>query len=151
MIEIVNYTEDTKEYVKHLNYEWLEKYFVVESNDVIQLADPQREIIDKEGLIYYAKHNGAIVGTASLLKIEEGVFELGKMAVSEKAQRLGIGKILIEHCIKVAQQMQLAKLVLYSNKSLKPAMHLYEKYGFVEIPLEPGHYGRANIKMEKVL
>ena len=151
MIEIVNYTEDTKEYVKHLNYEWLEKYFVVESNDVIQLADPQREIIDKEGLIYYAKHNGAIVGTASLLKIEEGVFELGKMAVSEKAQRLGIGKILIEHCIKVEQQMQLAKLVLYSNKSLKPAMHLYEKYGFVEIPLEPGHYGRANIKMEKVL
>ena len=73
------------------------------------------------------------------------------MAVSEKAQGLGIGKILIEHCIKVAQQMQLAKLVLYSNRSLKPAIHLYEKYGFVEIPQEPGHYGRANIKMEKVL
>ena len=62
MIEIVNYTEDTKEYVKRLNYEWLEKYFVVEPNDVIQLADPQREIIDKEGQIFYAKHNGATVG-----------------------------------------------------------------------------------------
>ncbi len=151
MIEIVNYTEDTKEYVKLLNYEWLEKYFVVEPTDVIQLADPQREIIDKEGQIFYAKHNGATVGTASLLKIEAGVFELGKMAVSEKAQGLGIGKTLIEHSIKVAQQMQLTKLILYSNKSLKPAIHLYEKYGFVEIPLEPGHYGRANIKMEKVL
>ena len=151
MIEVVNYTEETKEYVKHLNYEWLEKYFVVEPNDVIQLADPQREIIDKEGHLYYAKHNGAIVGTVSLLKIEVGVYELGKMAVSEKAQGLGIGKILIEHCINVAQQMHLAKLVLYSNRSLKPAIHLYEKYGFVEIPLEPGHYGRANIKMEKVL
>ena len=73
MIEIVNYTEDTKEFVKLLNYEWLEKYFVVEPNDVIQLADPQKEIIDKEGLIYYAKHNDAIVGTASLLKVEDGV------------------------------------------------------------------------------
>ena len=151
MIEIVNYTEETKEYVKTLNYEWLEKYFVVEPNDVIQLANPQGEIIDKGGLIYYVKHNGAIVGTVSLLKVEDSVYELGKMAVSEKAQGLGIGKIMMEHCFKVALEMGIAKLVLYSNTSLKPAIHLYEKYGFVEIPLEPGHYGRANIKMEKVL
>ena len=151
MIEIVNYTEATKEYVKTLNYEWLEKYFVVEPNDVIQLADPQKEIIDKQGLIFYAKHNGVIVGTASLLKVEDDVFELGKMAVSEKAQGLGIGKLLIDHCIKIAQQNGIAKLVLYSNKSLKPAIHLYEKYGFTEVPLEVGHYGRANIKMEKAL
>ena len=151
MIEIVNYTEQTKEYVKTLNYEWLEKYFVVEPNDVIQLADPQKEIIDKDGHIFYAKHNGEIVGTASLLKLDDGVYELGKMAVTQSAQGLGIGKILIEHCIKIAHQMGLPKLVLYSNTSLKSAIHLYEKYGFTEIELEAGHYGRANIKMEKLL
>lgn len=151
MTEIVNYTEDTKEYVKALNYEWLQKYFVVEPNDAVQLSDPQHEIIDKQGQIFYAKHDGVIVGTASLLKISDDVYELGKMAVSEKAQGLGIGKLLIEHCIKIAQQMGLAKLVLYSNTQLKPAIHLYEKYGFIEVPLEAGHYSRANIKMEKVI
>jgi len=151
MIEIVNYTEETREYVKTLNYEWLEKYFVVEPNDVIQLADPGKEIIDKGGLIYYAKYKGSIVGTASLLKVEHGVYELGKMAVSENAQGLGIGKVLIEHCIQIAKQMGIGRLVLYSNTKLKPAIHLYKKYGFTEIVLEPGHYGRANIKMEKVL
>jgi ribosomal protein S18 acetylase RimI-like enzyme len=151
MIEIVDYTEDTREFVKTLNYEWLEKYFVVEPNDVIQLVDPTGEIIDKGGLIYYAKQEGKIVGTASLLKMGPGVYELGKMAVSETAQGLGIGKILIEHCIKVAKQMGISALVLYSNTSLKPAIHLYKKYGFTEIALEAGHYGRANIKMEKIL
>jgi ribosomal protein S18 acetylase RimI-like enzyme len=151
MIEIVNYTEQTKEHVKTLNYEWLEKYFAVEPNDVIQLADPKTEIIDKGGLIYYAKNEGLIVGTVSLLKVDEDVYELGKMAVSEKAQGLGIGKIMIEHCFKVAREIGIFKLVLYSNTSLKPAIHLYEKYGFKAITLEPGHYGRANIKMEKVL
>ena len=151
MIEIVNYTEETKEYVKTLNYEWLEKYFVVEPNDVIQLTDPQKEIIEKDGHIFYAKHNGEIVGTASLLKLDDGIYELGKMAVTEGAQGLGIGKILIEHCIKIARQMGIPRLVLYSNTKLKPAIHLYQKYGFTEVELEPGHYVRANIKMEKLL
>lgn len=151
MIEIVNYTEATKAHVKTLNYEWLEKYFVVEPNDVIQLADPQREIIEKGGHIYYAKYNDVIVGTASLLKVDDHIYELGKMAVSENAQGLGIGKVLIEHCITMARQMGVSSLVLYSNTKLKPAIHLYEKYGFTEIELEPGHYGRANIKMQKML
>ena len=105
MIEIVNYTEATKEFVKALNYEWLEKYFVVEPGDVISLADPQREIIDKQGHIFYARYNGSIVGTASLLRFNDEVYELGKMAVTASAQGLGIGKVLIEHCLAEAKQM----------------------------------------------
>jgi GNAT superfamily N-acetyltransferase len=151
MIEIVDYTEETREFVKTLNYEWLEKYFRVEPVDVISLADPQKEIIDKEGQIFYAKYNGEIVGTASLLKIEDGVYELGKMAVTEQAQGLGIGSVLLEHSLRVAKQSGIKKLIIYSNTKLRSAIHLYRKYGFEEIPLEAGHYDRANIKMELIL
>ena len=151
MIEIVPYTEATKQHVKTLNYEWLQKYFVVEPNDVMQLADPQREIIDKQGFIYYASYNGKIAGTVSLLKVSDVVYELGKMAVAESAQGVGIGKLLIEHCIHLAKKNGCTSLVLYSNTKLKPAIHLYEKYGFKEVTLEAGHYGRANIKMEKII
>ena len=150
-IEIIDYTEELKEPVKTLNIEWLEKYFKVEANDIIQLSNPTEEIINKGGLIFYAKLNGSIVGTASLLKINETSYELGKMAVTDSAQGHGIGNVLMHHCINIAKQMNLKNMILYSNRSLKPALHLYEKFGFAEVAMEAGHYERANIKMEKKL
>ena len=150
-VEIIDYSDETHEPVKTLKYEWLEKYFRVEPGDVVSLSNPKEEIIDKGGLIYYARLNGEIVGTASLLKVTEQVFELGKMAVTDKVQGRGIGKILLEHCLDVAKQKSLEKLILYSNTKLASAIHLYRKYGFTEVELEQGHYERANIKMEKLL
>ena len=150
-IEIIEFSEELSEPIKTLNYEWLEKYFMVEDGDVVSLSNPQEYIINKGGQIYYAKLNGEIVGTASLLKKSETVYELGKMAVSEKAQGQGIGKILLAHCLRAAKEKQISTLILYSNTKLESAIHLYKKNGFEEIELESGLYERANIKMQKHL
>jgi ribosomal protein S18 acetylase RimI-like enzyme len=148
MISIIDFTNEEKAAIKNLNYEWLNKYFKIEPFDEVQLSDPETEIINKGGKIFYAKLDSEIVGTASLLKVTESTYELGKMAVTEKCQGMGIGKLLITHCINAAKEMNLEKLILYSNRSLKPAIDLYLKYGFKEIHLDPGHYERADIKME---
>jgi len=50
-----------------------------------------------------------------------------------------------------AKQKGIQKLILYSNRKLKSAIHLYENFGFIEIPVEEGVYERADIKMEKIL
>ena len=150
-IEIINFTQDLKEPIKTLNYEWLEKYFRVEDGDIMALSNPQEQIIDKGGFIFYAKLKGDIVGTASLLKKSETVFELGKMAVSEKAQGSGIGTLLLEHCLSFAKEKGMEKIILYSNTMLETAISLYRKYGFTETELESGLYERADIKMEKVI
>ena len=150
-IQIIPYSDQLKEAIKILNYEWLEKYFRVEQSDIQSLSNPKEEILDKGGFIFYAKLNDEIVGTASLLKKTEDVFELGKMAVSEKAQGHKIGTLLLEHCLQFAKQKQIKTLILYSNTRLKSALHLYRKYGFSEIKLDEGLYERANIKMEKHL
>ena len=149
IIKIIDFNEDLTEPFKTLNYEWLEKYFRVEPGDERALSNPKQEIIDKDGFIYYAKLHGDIVGTASLLKRSEQVFELGKMGVSEKAQGHKIGTLLLEHCLYQARQKNIKTLVLYSNRQLKAALHLYKKYGFMEVKLEKGCYERADIKMEK--
>jgi ribosomal protein S18 acetylase RimI-like enzyme len=148
-VEIIPFSIDLKEPIKTLNLEWLNKYFKVEPKDEKILSDPQGEIIDKGGMIFYAKYANEIVGTVSLLKIDQTTFELSKMAVSDGNQGLGIGKKLMVHCLAEAKQKGIKKLILYSNKSLASAIHLYESFGFVEIPLEEGIYERANIKMEK--
>lgn len=150
-IEIIPFSDDQKEAIKTLNYEWLEKYFRVEQGDVVALSNPKEQIIDKGGFIFYAKLNDEIVGTASLLKKKDSVFELGKMAVAEKARGLGIGTLLLEHCLDVAKEKEIRTMVLYSNRRLESALHLYRKYGFYEIELEDGLYERADIKMEKLI
>nr|WP_314896789.1 GNAT family N-acetyltransferase [uncultured Flavobacterium sp.] len=148
--EIIPFTTALTEHIKTLNIEWLEKYFKVEPKDEIVLSNPQGEIIDKGGMIFYAKYNDAIIGTVSLIKIDNSTFELSKMAVKDGIQGLGIGKKLMVHCLTVAEQKGIKKLILYSNRKLLPAIHLYEKFGFVEISLEDCVYERADIKMERI-
>lgn len=150
-VEIIPFSIELKEPIKTLNLEWLHKYFKVEPKDEKVLSDPQGEIIDKGGMIFYAQYNDKIVGTVSLLKIDDTTFELTKMAVSDGNQGLGIGKKLMEHCLNEAKEKGIQKLILYSNRKLLPAIHLYESFGFIEIPVEEGVYERADIKMEKIL
>jgi ribosomal protein S18 acetylase RimI-like enzyme len=143
MITIVPYKEEYKEYIKTLNYEWIEKYFFIE---------PKEEILDKGGEIFFALDDDAVIGTASLLKVNNEEYELAKMAVTEKYKGLGIGKMLMEHCIDEAKKLDAKKLTLVSNTKLDAAIHVYRKYGFVEIPLPKEiHYERGNIMMEKML
>ena len=150
MVEIVNYVAEYKPFIKTLNYEWLEKYFSVEENDVIQLSNPQEEIIDKGGKIYFALLNNAVVGTSSLMKVNDEEYELAKMAVTDSSQGLGIGKLLLEHCLQEAKLLGAKTVSLFSNTKLETAIALYKKYGFVETPMPTDiHYKRANIKMVK--
>ena len=150
-LEIIPFTKALKDPIKTLNLEWLKKHFIVEPKDEIVLSDPQGQIIDKGGMIFYAKYNNDIVGTVSLMKIDNTTYELSKMAVTDSVQGLGVGKELILHCLAVAEEKGIEKLILYSNRKLLPAIHLYKKFSFIEVPLEGGVYVRADIKMAKII
>jgi mannose-6-phosphate isomerase-like protein (cupin superfamily)/ribosomal protein S18 acetylase RimI-like enzyme len=149
-ISIIPFTNKFRTAIKELNIEWLEQFFKVEPIDLKMLNDPENEILNKGGRIYYAKDNEIITGTYSLLKITDKTYELGKMAVTSSARGNGTGNALMQHCLYISQQMGIEKLVLYSNRKLHPAIHLYTKFGFIEVPMEKSYYKRANIKMEKV-
>lgn len=150
-ITIIPYTAENKEWVKKFNYEWLEKYFYVEPTDIVQLSDPENEIIGKGGSIFYALYDEEIAGTASLMKVSDHVFELAKMAVTDRFKRKGIGHALMDFCITKAKELGAVKLILYSNTKLESAIHLYRKYGFTEILVGNSHYARSDIKMELIL
>ncbi len=150
-IQIIPYSSEYKEAIKTLNVEWLAKYFSIEPIDEVVLSDPEGQILNKGGMIFYAMYNEKIIGTASLLKIDENTFELGKMAVTQNVQGLGIGQLLLEHSINVAKENQIQKIILYSNTKLESAIHLYKKFGFTTIPLNDTIYKRSDIKMEKII
>ncbi|MDY8136772.1 GNAT family N-acetyltransferase [Aquimarina sp. 2201CG5-10] len=135
-----------------LNVEWLEKYFVVEPHDVELLERCEETIINKGGYIFFAKTDEEIAGTFSLIKIDDNVYELGKMAVSPKFQGQKIGQQLMQFCMDFSKEQGWEKLTLYSNRILENAIYIYEKYGFKEVTLEENPpYQRSNIKMEMIL
>ena len=149
MISIIPFEDRYAPDVKRLNIEWLEKYFQVEENDKIQLEHLREMIIDRGGYIFLANENGAITGTVSLLKESDNSYELSKMAVAPASRGKGISLLLMDACISLDREKKWRRLFLYSNTILQPAITLYRKYGFREIPLEENsHYRRTNIKME---
>ena len=131
----------------NLNVEWLKKYFYVEPYDEKVLSNPKKYIIDAGGFIFFVKKEHKIIGTIALIN-QNTFFELSKMAISPKHQGLKIGQQLMEYCIKFAKKQHWKSITLYSNRKLVPAINLYKKVGFIEVPLEKDvHYERANIKM----
>lgn len=148
---IIPYNPTLKEAVKILNFEWLNQYFSVEPIDETVLSNPETHIIDKGGFVFLAQQKNQIVGTFSLLKINDFEFELSKMAVAASHQGNGIGKLMLQFALDFGNEKGWHKIILFSNTKLEPAIHLYQKFGFVEIELGTSLYKRTNIKMEKIL
>ncbi|MBC7887601.1 MAG: GNAT family N-acetyltransferase [Ferruginibacter sp.] len=150
-IEIIPFSEALAGHFTRLNTYWLEKFFVVEPVDHEMLGNPKQFFIDKGGFIFFATINKAIAGTFALLKESDKVYELSKMAVAEEYQGRKIGNRMIEFCIAKARELNIDKIILYSNTKLEPAIHLYKKYGFTEVPGTGSVYKRSDIKMELVI
>ena len=150
-IEIIEFSDQYGDCFKILNFEWIEKFFVVEPTDEYILSNPVESIIDKGGFIYFAKCNNEIIGTFALIKVNADTYEIAKMAVTEKYQNRGIGKMLMDIAIQKAKDMKSDSIILYSNTNLATAVNMYFKYGFRVIPKSDFHNNRANIKMEMIL
>ncbi|WP_034924079.1 GNAT family N-acetyltransferase [Gillisia sp. CAL575] len=148
-MDILTYSPKYAEDFKNLNIAWLEKYFWVEPHDEEVLGDPEKYIIEPGGSIFFVKEDNKIIGTVALMKMEDNIFELTKMAIIPAAQGKRIGQQLMEHTINFARQKNWEKLIIYSNRKLENAVYIYKKYGFTEIPIEENNpYSRGDIKME---
>jgi len=147
-VTILPYAPELAIYFKQLNIEWIQKYFTVEEHDTEQLDNPEEYIISKGGYILFAEHNNEIVATCALIKTGEKEFELAKMAVAAGLQGKQIGKTLGLAVLELAKQQGAKRLWLESNRILQPAINLYIKLGFIEIPITATPYARADIRME---
>ena len=150
-VQIIDYTPEYQSAFKQLNQEWITTWFKMEETDHKSLDHPDDYIINKGGHIFIALYNHQPVGACALIKMDNDMFELAKMAVSPKAKGKGIGYLLGIACIERAKVMGAKKLYLESNTILKPAITLYHKLGFKKITGIPSPYERCNIQMELTL
>ncbi|HTI93948.1 MAG TPA: GNAT family N-acetyltransferase [Puia sp.] len=150
-VQIVDYTPSMQPAFRSLNEEWITKYFRMEESDYKALDHHREYILDKGGHIFMALYKGEPVGACAIIPMDDGGFELAKMAVSPRAQGLGIGFLIGQACIDKARALGARRVYLESNTTLKPAINLYHKLGFRKVAGPPSPYERCNIQMELVL
>lgn len=152
MLTIVPFETKYTQNFKDLNIAWITEYFIVEDKDRELLETSQYSIIDKGGYIFMGLWKNEPVGCFALIKKTDKRFELGKMAVNKSHHGLQIGQKLLMYAIDFAKNKKWDMLELYSSTKLNTALHIYKKYGFINVPLEDNlEYLRSDIKMELTL
>ncbi len=111
--------------------------------EFIHNLDPPRE------RCWIAEKDGANVGSVFLVKKSASVAKLRLLLVESSARGLGIGKRLVEECVRFARQAGYKKIVLWTQSELLAARGIYLKAGFHKIAEETHQsFGRKDLIAE---
>ncbi len=148
-IAIVGYEDRFADDFARLNREWLDGSGLYEEADAKQLYSPRQVIIDTGGEIFVAVKDRRVVGTCALVRMSHDLFELAKLSVARENRGEGLGRRLTEFAIDRARELGAMRVALVSSTQLTTALRLYEKMGFVRMPLPASQpYATADVYME---
>jgi DNA-binding MarR family transcriptional regulator/GNAT superfamily N-acetyltransferase len=108
-------------------YGWDEQYEALAAKiaaNFIEKFDARRE------RCWIAERKGEIVGAVFLVKHSKTVAKLRLLHVEASARGLGIGKRLVDECVRFAQPVGYKKITLWTQSILLAARHIYRQAGF---------------------
>jgi aminoglycoside 6'-N-acetyltransferase I len=96
-------------------------------------ADPSMEVISTYldlSEIYVALLEDKIIGTFVLYPVDNETFEIKNIAVDERLQRRGIGKLLLNKAEQISVSKGAKKIDIATSNASFEALSLYQKAGF---------------------
>jgi ribosomal protein S18 acetylase RimI-like enzyme len=117
-------------------YGWTTEYEALAAEIVAQVLrnfDPTRE------RCWIAERNAVRVGAVMIVKDSDTVAKLRLLHVERAARGLGLGKRLVDECIRFSRAAGYQKITLWTQANLLAARHLYKTAGFACVAEEPHH------------
>ena len=103
------------------------------------------------GCLLLVYENELPIACAAYRKIEEGICELKRMYIKPEFRRMQIGQTLLEKLSNKATMNGYQRMRLDTLDAMLPALHLYRKNGFYEIPAYCHNPNEGVVYMEKKL
>jgi GNAT superfamily N-acetyltransferase len=117
-------------------YGWDETYEALAAEIVahfIKHYDPKRE------RAWVAEKDGKRVGAVFVARQSDEIVKLRLLHVESEARGLGIGKRLVQECVRFARQAGYQKMTLWTQSLLHAARHIYKHEGFQVVSEEKHH------------
>ena len=117
-------------------YGWDGTYEALAAEIVAQFIknyDPKRE------RCWIAEKDGERVGAVFVAKASDEVAKLRLLHLEREARGLGIGKRLVEECVRFARRAGYQKMTLWTQNILHAARHIYKQAGFHVVREEQHH------------
>lgn len=91
-----------------------------------------------------------IIGYALMMMVLDEAHLLN-LSISKFYQKRGLGRMLLEHMIKIAQTLKATNMFLEVRTSNISAIALYENIGFNEMAVRRGYYPTHNGREDAIL
>jgi len=117
-------------------YGWDGTYEALAAEIVAQFIknyDPKRE------RCWIAEKDGERIGAVFVAKASDEIAKLRLLHVEPEARGLGIGRRLVEECVRFARQAGYQKMTLWTQSILYAARHIYKQAGFQVVREEQHH------------
>lgn len=150
-MELIQYDSKFRQRFIELNTAWIKNNFgSLEKEDIKTFQEIDQEIA-KGAMIFFAVENNTVLATCMTKQITENTWEICKLATDEHYRGKGAGSKVFEKCMEYAVLNNAKRLFILSSSTLKPALHIYQKYGFKEIKLNDYKYSRGDIAFEYIV
>ncbi|HFI0399734.1 TPA: GNAT family N-acetyltransferase [Streptococcus suis] len=150
-MNIETYKPEYKEAFIAMNLAWIEEMFQVEDEDRMVLGSIEERLANGGEIFFAINDKGEIMASCMVAPLPSGEWEIEKFAAKKEFAGQGAGKACLQACMDFIKEKQIQKVIIVSNRKCVSAIHLYRKFGFIEIPVDKNKfpYERADIAFEQ--